>query len=72
MEDEAKYIIGGFIICTFSSDIIILTKLRLTELVGYGINEKCIQTSLRKPKRIIHVQEIGLNGSIILKYILEK
>lgn len=72
MEDEAKYLIGGFIIYTFCSDIIKMTKLRLTELVGYTINEGCIQTSLRKPKRMIQVQEIGLDGSTILKYILEK
>jgi hypothetical protein len=63
VEGKAKYIIGGFVI---------LTELRMMELVGHGINEKRIQTSLRKSKGRIHVQEIGLNGSIILKYILEK
>lgn len=44
----------------------------MMELMGYGINEKRIQTSLRKPKRRIHVQEIGIDGIIILKYILQK
>jgi hypothetical protein len=62
VEGEAKYKVGCFIISTLSPNIFKITKLRMTELVGTGI-EKCTHIFLRKPKRRIHVEE---RNSVVL------
>jgi hypothetical protein len=38
----------------------------------YGRHEKCIQSSVRKYEGKYHLGDLGKDGSIILKYVLNK